>query len=174
LWPGGCCVLSSVLCCGEVRGPAKGPVIPATACWVLSKETNRSVPLRTASPPAHCLPARLPTTACPACRAMMGVGEGVTYPSIQNLARKWVPEAKRSRALAFIYSGACLAGWWVPGCLVGGWVGGLVAFSNWCSVLQSWCQTSRWVGALWVGAWWVGGWWLMLCFAQCSAPLSHD
>lgn len=38
-------------------------------------------------------------------RAMMGVGEGVTYPSIQNLARKWVPEAKRSRALAFIYSG---------------------------------------------------------------------
>ncbi|KAL4447530.1 hypothetical protein ABPG75_004749 [Micractinium tetrahymenae] len=38
-------------------------------------------------------------------RAMMGVGEGVTYPSIQNLARKWVPETKRSRALAFIYSG---------------------------------------------------------------------
>lgn len=36
----------------------------------------------------------------------MGVGEGVTYPSIQNLARKWVPEQKRSRALAFIYSGA--------------------------------------------------------------------
>ncbi|EFN59932.1 hypothetical protein CHLNCDRAFT_18155 [Chlorella variabilis] len=38
-------------------------------------------------------------------RAVMGVGEGVTYPSIQNLARKWVPEQKRSRALAFIYSG---------------------------------------------------------------------
>lgn len=37
---------------------------------------------------------------------MMGVGEGVTYPSIQNLARRWVPEQKRSRALAFIYSGA--------------------------------------------------------------------
>lgn len=42
----------------------------------------------------------------PPCRsAAMGVGEGVTYPSIQNLARKWVPESKRSRALAFIYSG---------------------------------------------------------------------
>lgn len=38
-------------------------------------------------------------------RAMMGVGEGVTYPSIQNLVRKWVPDSKRSRALAFIYSG---------------------------------------------------------------------
>jgi ACS family sodium-dependent inorganic phosphate cotransporter len=35
----------------------------------------------------------------------MGVGEGVTYPSIQNLARRWVPEQQRSRALAFIYSG---------------------------------------------------------------------
>jgi MFS family permease len=45
---------------------------------------------------------------------MMGVGEGVTYPSIQNLARKWVPEAKRSRVLAFIYSGGYLAG--------GGWL----------------------------------------------------
>ncbi|KAI7839971.1 hypothetical protein COHA_006292 [Chlorella ohadii] len=39
-------------------------------------------------------------------RAAMGVGEGVTYPSIQNLARRWVPEEKRSRALAFIYSAA--------------------------------------------------------------------
>lgn len=35
----------------------------------------------------------------------MGVGEGVTYPSVQNLARRWVPESQRSRALAFIYSG---------------------------------------------------------------------
>ena len=35
----------------------------------------------------------------------MGMGEGVTYPSIQNLVRRWVPDAKRSRALAFIYSG---------------------------------------------------------------------
>lgn len=35
----------------------------------------------------------------------MGVGEGVTYPSIQNLVRRWVPESSRSRALAFIYSG---------------------------------------------------------------------
>ena len=36
---------------------------------------------------------------------MMGVGEGVTYPSIQNMIRSTVPESKRSRALAFIYSG---------------------------------------------------------------------
>jgi ACS family sodium-dependent inorganic phosphate cotransporter len=46
-------------------------------------------------------------TSCPAglCRAMMGVGEGVTFPSIQNLVRRWVPEGSRSRALSFIYSG---------------------------------------------------------------------
>lgn len=43
---------------------------------------------------------------------MMGVGEGVTYPSIQNLVRQRVPEQKRSRALAFIYSGApCWPSW---------------------------------------------------------------
>lgn len=38
-------------------------------------------------------------------RGLMGVGEGVTYPSIQNLVRRWVPEGGRSRALSFIYSG---------------------------------------------------------------------
>ena len=38
-------------------------------------------------------------------RAMMGVGEGVSYPSIQNLVRSNVPEHARSRALSFIYSG---------------------------------------------------------------------
>lgn len=41
----------------------------------------------------------------PTCRSVMGVGEGVTYPSIQNLVRRWVPEDSRSRALSFIYSG---------------------------------------------------------------------
>lgn len=40
-----------------------------------------------------------------AVRSMMGVGEGVSYPSIQNLVREGVPGAARSRALAFIYSG---------------------------------------------------------------------
>jgi ACS family sodium-dependent inorganic phosphate cotransporter len=40
-----------------------------------------------------------------AVRSMMGMGEGVSYPSIQNLVREGVPGAARSRALAFIYSG---------------------------------------------------------------------
>jgi ACS family sodium-dependent inorganic phosphate cotransporter len=40
-----------------------------------------------------------------AVRSMMGVGEGVSYPSIQNLVRSHVPDHARSRALSFIYSG---------------------------------------------------------------------
>jgi ACS family sodium-dependent inorganic phosphate cotransporter len=40
-----------------------------------------------------------------AVRSMMGVGEGVSYPSIQNLVRQTIPGNARSRALAFIYSG---------------------------------------------------------------------
>lgn len=40
-----------------------------------------------------------------AVRSMMGVGEGVSYPSIQNLVRQAIPVHARSRALAFIYSG---------------------------------------------------------------------
>ena len=40
-----------------------------------------------------------------AVRSMMGVGEGVSYPSIQNLVRTEVASHARSRALSFIYSG---------------------------------------------------------------------
>lgn len=40
-----------------------------------------------------------------AVRSMMGIGEGVSYPSIQNLVRTHVPDHARSRALSFIYSG---------------------------------------------------------------------
>lgn len=53
-------------------------------------------------------PAAASTASLPellAVRAMMGVGEGVSYPSIQNLVRENVPEHARSRALSFIYSG---------------------------------------------------------------------
>jgi len=41
-----------------------------------------------------------------AVRSMMGVGVGVSYPSIQNLVRSHVPDHARSRALSFIYSGS--------------------------------------------------------------------
>ena len=40
-----------------------------------------------------------------AVRSMMGVGEGVSYPSIQNIVRESVPATARTRALSFIYSG---------------------------------------------------------------------
>ena len=38
-------------------------------------------------------------------RAIMGIGEGVAYPSIQNIVRKSVPGQIRTRSLSFIYSG---------------------------------------------------------------------
>jgi len=38
-------------------------------------------------------------------RAVMGVGEGVAYPSIQNIVRGHVPDYLRSRSLSLIYSG---------------------------------------------------------------------
>ncbi|CAG9467851.1 unnamed protein product [Pedinophyceae sp. YPF-701] len=41
-----------------------------------------------------------------ACRFIMGCGEGVTFPTIQALAAKWIPRNTRSRALASVYAGA--------------------------------------------------------------------
>lgn len=38
-------------------------------------------------------------------RGIMGIGEGVAYPSIQNIVRRSVPDNIRSRSLSFIYSG---------------------------------------------------------------------
>jgi ACS family sodium-dependent inorganic phosphate cotransporter len=38
-------------------------------------------------------------------RGIMGIGEGVAYPSIQNIVRKTVPDNVRTRSLSFIYSG---------------------------------------------------------------------
>lgn len=40
-----------------------------------------------------------------AVRGAMGVGEGVAYPAIQTLTRRWIPSEARSRALSLIYSG---------------------------------------------------------------------
>ena len=38
-------------------------------------------------------------------RAVMGAGEGVTFPCIQSLVKNWVPADSRTRALTLIYSG---------------------------------------------------------------------
>lgn len=41
-------------------------------------------------------------------RALMGAGEGVTFPCVQNIVKFWCPGDVRSRALALIYSGGQL------------------------------------------------------------------
>eukprot|EP00878_Enallax_costatus_P018147 GHUV01019094.1.p1 GENE.GHUV01019094.1~~GHUV01019094.1.p1 ORF type:complete len:289 (+),score=73.97 GHUV01019094.1:118-867(+) len=40
-----------------------------------------------------------------ASRALMGIGEGVAMPAMNNLLSRWVPVAERSRSLALVYSG---------------------------------------------------------------------
>ncbi|KAL8121504.1 hypothetical protein AgCh_018292 [Apium graveolens] len=37
-------------------------------------------------------------------RTLMGIGEGVAMPLMNNLLPKWVPVSKRSRLLALVYS----------------------------------------------------------------------
>jgi ACS family sodium-dependent inorganic phosphate cotransporter len=41
-------------------------------------------------------------------RAVMGAGEGVTFPCVQNIVKGWVPADTRTRALTLIYSGGQL------------------------------------------------------------------
>ena len=38
-------------------------------------------------------------------RTLMGVGEGVNFPSIQSITTKWIPVAERSRVMGFTLSG---------------------------------------------------------------------
>lgn len=41
-------------------------------------------------------------------RAVMGAGEGVTFPCVQSIVKGWVPADTRTRALTLIYSGGSL------------------------------------------------------------------
>lgn len=43
-----------------------------------------------------------------AARALMGLGEGVAMPAMNQLLSKWVPAVERSRSLALVYSGMFL------------------------------------------------------------------
>lgn len=43
-----------------------------------------------------------------AARALLGVGEGVAMPAMNNIISKWVPESERSRSLSLTYSGMYL------------------------------------------------------------------
>ena len=38
-------------------------------------------------------------------RTLMGLGEGVNFPSIQSLTARWIPTGERSRVMGFILSG---------------------------------------------------------------------
>ena len=38
-------------------------------------------------------------------RALMGIGEGVAMPAMNNMLSRWVPSMERSRSLALVYSG---------------------------------------------------------------------
>ncbi len=44
-------------------------------------------------------------TGMAAFRTLMGLGEGVNFPSIQSLTARWVPAGERSRVMGFILSG---------------------------------------------------------------------
>ncbi|KAK6804551.1 hypothetical protein RDI58_002335 [Solanum bulbocastanum] len=41
-------------------------------------------------------------------RALMGIGEGVAMPAMNNMLSKWIPVSERSRSLALVYSGMYL------------------------------------------------------------------
>ena len=38
-------------------------------------------------------------------RALMGLGEGVAFPTIQAIIKNWVPPERRSRSLSLVFSG---------------------------------------------------------------------
>jgi ACS family sodium-dependent inorganic phosphate cotransporter len=91
-----------------------------------------------------------------AARTLMGVGEGVAYPSIQVLVTRHVPEAARSRALAFIYSGHQLGS--IASYLTAPL---LIATLGWQSVFWAF-------GAL--GFVWVAGWVPLTMRSELPAP----
>ncbi|KAL6981975.1 Ascorbate transporter, chloroplastic, variant 4 [Sarracenia purpurea var. burkii] len=77
-------------------------------------------------------------------RALMGIGEGVAMPAMNNILSKWIPVSERSRSLALVYSGMYL-----------GSVTGL-AFSpilihkfGWPSVFYSFGS----LGSIWLALW---------------------
>eukprot|EP00892_Ulva_mutabilis_P007554 jgi/Ulvmu1/5170/UM021_0187.1 len=85
-------------------------------------------------------------------RALMGIGEGVAMPAMNNMLSRWVPASERSRSLALVYSGM------YTGSMLGlGVSPGLIASSGWPSVFYIF-----------------GGfgvvWWLIWTFRASSTP----
>jgi MFS family permease len=85
-------------------------------------------------------------------RALMGIGEGVAMPAMNNMLSRWVPASERSRSLALVYSGMYV------GSMLGlGVSPGLIASHGWPSVFYIFGS----LGVLW---------WAVWSFAASSTP----
>lgn len=77
-------------------------------------------------------------------RALMGIGEGVAMPAMNNILSKWIPVSERSRSLALVYSGMYL------GSVIGLGVSPiLIQKFGWPSVFYSFGS----LGSLWFAFW---------------------
>lgn len=87
-----------------------------------------------------------------ATRALMGIGEGVAMPAMNNMLSRWVPSGERSRSLALVYSGMYV------GSMLGlGLSPGIISSYGWPSVFSIFgCM-----GILW---------WLVWTFRASSTP----
>ncbi|KAK9143790.1 hypothetical protein Syun_013190 [Stephania yunnanensis] len=79
-----------------------------------------------------------------AMRALMGIGEGVAMPAMNNILSKWIPVSERSRSLALVYSGMYLGS--VTGLALSPV---LIQKFGWPSVFYSFGS----LGALWFALW---------------------
>jgi MFS transporter, ACS family, solute carrier family 17 (sodium-dependent inorganic phosphate cotransporter), other len=87
-----------------------------------------------------------------ATRALMGIGEGVAMPAMNNMLSRWVPSSERSRSLALVYSGMYV------GSMLGlGVSPGIIAAYGWPSVFTIF-------GCLGIV------WWLLWTFRASSTP----
>ncbi|KAF8061417.1 PHT4 [Scenedesmus sp. PABB004] len=79
-----------------------------------------------------------------AARALMGIGEGVAMPAMNNLLSRWVPVAERSRSLALVYSGMFIGS--IAGLSLSP---ALIASAGWPSVFYGFGG----LGLLWYAVW---------------------
>jgi ACS family sodium-dependent inorganic phosphate cotransporter len=88
-------------------------------------------------------------------RVLMGMGEGVAYPSMFSLLAKWTPMQEKSRASALCHSAGSLG--LVTALMVAPW---LASQFGWPSIFYAFGAS----GFLWAIAWWV---------SVSSTPASH-
>ncbi|KAK4371903.1 hypothetical protein RND71_007287 [Anisodus tanguticus] len=77
-------------------------------------------------------------------RALMGIGEGVAMPAMNNMLSKWIPVSERSRSLALVYSGMYLGS--VTGLAFSPY---LIQKFGWPSVFYSFGS----LGSIWFALW---------------------